>query len=100
MAAAVVLVPHRIGADRAHWGGSGCEGAKVSRRNLVWLAAIIVVAVVVWIAAGWLWGVLAGVATLVVSEVVERGARRRRIAERGGEAPSVRGTVDARRKRR
>ncbi len=51
---------------------------RVSIRNLVWLAAIVVVFVVVWIAAGFWTGVLAGVAALVVSEVYERIARARR----------------------
>ena len=72
----------------------------MSRRNLVWLGAIVVVGVVVTLVAGWLWGVLAAAATLAVSEVVERAARRRRLAATGGEAPSLRGAVDSRRKRR
>lgn len=72
----------------------------MSKRNLIWLAAIVVVTVVVWIAAGWLWGVLAGVATLVISEVVERSARAKRLAASGGQAPSVSGAIGARRKRR
>jgi len=72
----------------------------MSKRNLIWLAAIAIVTVVVWVAAGWLWGVLAGVATLVISEVVERSARAKRLAASGGDAPSVSDAIGARRKRR
>lgn len=50
----------------------------MSTRNLYWLVAIVVVGIVLWVAAGWLWGLLGAVVTLVVSEVVERAARRRR----------------------
>lgn len=72
----------------------------MSKRNLIWLAAVVVVTVVVWVAAGWLGGVLAGVATLAISEVVERTIRARRVAASGGEAPSVRDVIGSRRKRR
>lgn len=72
----------------------------MNKRNLVWLGAIVVVTVVVWIAAGWLWGILAGVATLVVSEVVERSARAKRLAASGADAPSVKNAIGSRRKRR
>ena len=49
----------------------------MSKRNIVWLVAIVVVGVAVAFAAGWLWGLLAAVVVLVVSEVVERTRRRR-----------------------
>lgn len=73
----------------------------MNRRNVVWLAVIVVVGVVVVVAAGWLWGVLAALATLVVSEVVERGRRARLRAERGADAPrsGVRDLVKSRRRR-
>ena len=73
----------------------------MSRRNVIWLVAIVVVGAVVWIAAGWLWGLLAAVATLVVSEVVERRRRARLRRERGADAPqvSVRDAVKQRRRR-
>lgn len=54
------------------------QTAAVSTRNLYWLVAIVAVGVVVWLMAGWLWGIIGAVATLVASEVVERVARRRR----------------------
>ncbi len=72
----------------------------MSKRNLIWLAAVVAVTVIVWVAAGWLWGVLAGAATLVASEVVERTARARRVAASGGVTPSVRDAIGSRRKRR
>lgn len=72
----------------------------MSKRNLIWLAVIAVVTIVVWISAGWLWGILAGVATLVVSETVERAARKRRVAASGADMPSVRDAIGSRRKRR
>ena len=72
----------------------------MSKRNLIWLVAIVVVTVVVWVAAGWLWGLLAGIATLVVSEVIERSARKRRVAASGADMPSVRSAIGDRRKRR
>lgn len=71
----------------------------MSRRNVIWSVAIVVVAVVVWIAAGWLWGVLAAIATLVVSEVVERQRRARLRRERGDAPPaSVRDVIKQRRR--
>lgn len=51
---------------------------RVSTRNVVWLVIIVVVGIVVGIAAGPWWGVLAAAGVLVVSEVVERGRRRAR----------------------
>lgn len=71
----------------------------MSKRNLVWLVAIVVVGAVAWITAGPLWGLVAAVATLLVSEVVERVVRARRRAVRGLAATSVRDGVEARRRR-
>ncbi|MCB0966453.1 MAG: hypothetical protein KDB37_06420 [Ilumatobacter sp.] len=68
----------------------------MSKRNIVWLVAIVVVGVAVAFAAGWLWGLLAAVVVLVVSEVVERTRRRRR----GVSAPSVGAAIGSRRRRR
>jgi uncharacterized protein involved in cysteine biosynthesis len=50
----------------------------VSKRNLYWLIAVVVVGVVLWLAVSWLAGVIGAAATLVVSETVERTRRRRR----------------------
>ncbi|MEO6651829.1 MAG: hypothetical protein ABIP17_04135 [Ilumatobacteraceae bacterium] len=57
----------------------------MSKRNTIWLVAIIVVAVVVWIAAGFLWALLAAAVTLVASEAIERTARKRRVAAKGAD---------------
>jgi hypothetical protein len=51
---------------------------RVSTRNLVWLAVIVVALVIGWIASGFWVGVIAAVAVLVVSEVYERIARAKR----------------------
>lgn len=73
----------------------------MSKRNIAWLVAIIAVGVVVWIASGVVWGLLAAAATLGISEVVERQIRKRRRAARGDtSAPSLRDAVTKRRKRR
>ena len=73
----------------------------MSRRNVIWLVAIVVVGAVIWVAAGWLWGILAAVATLVVSEVVDRQRRARLRRERGADGPqaSVRDVIKQRRGR-
>lgn len=72
----------------------------MSKRNIIWLVAIVAVAAVVWVVAGVLWGLGAGVAVLVISEVVERQARRRRQEARGGTASrSLRDEIDARKER-
>jgi hypothetical protein len=70
---------------------------RMSRRNMVWLAAILIAGVTVGAAAGWLPGVAAAVAVLVVSEVVERVLRRRRSRTHGTEVPSVRAAVKRKR---
>jgi hypothetical protein len=51
---------------------------KLKPNQLVWLAAIIVVGVVVGIAFGALWGLGAAAITLAASEATERVARSRR----------------------
>lgn len=68
---------------------------------MVWLVAIVVVGAVVWILAGWLWGLLAALAALVVSEVVERNRRSRLRRERGDDTAgvSVRDAIGQRRRR-
>ena len=55
----------------------------MSKRNVAWLIVVIGVFVLVGITAGWLWGAIAGVAALVVSETYERDRRRRMRAARG-----------------
>ena len=72
----------------------------MSKRNLMWLGAIVVVGVVVWIAAGLIWGLVAGAAVLVVSEVVERLRRRRRAQATGVPPRSVGDLIKVRRRRR
>jgi uncharacterized protein involved in cysteine biosynthesis len=47
----------------------------VSKTNIVWLIAIIVIGVVVVQAAGWLAGLIAALVVLAISEVVERRRR-------------------------
>lgn len=73
----------------------------MSRRNVAWLVVIVAVGLVVGVFVGWLWGVLAALATLVVSEVVERSRRARLRRERGADAPRarVRDVVTSRRRR-
>lgn len=72
----------------------------MGRRNLIWLAIIVVVAVVGSIVfEAVLVGVLLGLAVLVVSEIVERTRRRRVAADAGTEVPSLRSAVTSRRKR-
>lgn len=59
----------------------------VSRRNLVWFAIIVIAAAVGWFVGGWQVAVGAAVLALIVSEVVERLARRKRrhLAATGGD---------------
>ena len=49
-------------------------------RNIVWLAVIVAVGLIGWLAFGLVVGLVAAAITLVVSEVVERWARARRRA--------------------
>ncbi len=60
----------------------------MSKRNMIWLAVVVVIGGVVWLIAGFLWGLLAAVVTLVVSEVIERTARQRRLNAKGA-APAT-----------
>jgi hypothetical protein len=50
----------------------------VSKRNMTWLAVVVAVGALVWLAFGIVLGLLAATATLVVSEVVERRERAKR----------------------
>lgn len=72
----------------------------VTRRNVVWLVAVLAAGVVVGVLAGWLWGVAAAIVTLVVSEIVER-TRRARVRRARGDATrvGVRDVVGSRRRR-
>jgi uncharacterized BrkB/YihY/UPF0761 family membrane protein len=54
----------------------------MSKRNMLWLVAVIVVGLVGWLAVSWLVGIIGAVVTLAISEFVERRARRRRRAAR------------------
>ena len=49
-------------------------------RNMVWLAVIVAVGLIGWLAFGLVVGLIAAAVTLVVSEVFERAARARRRA--------------------
>lgn len=73
----------------------------MSKRNIAWLAAIVVIGGIVWIAANFVWGLVAAIVTLVVSEVVQRTARQRRRAARGqASGTELKDVVNARRRRR
>jgi hypothetical protein len=50
----------------------------VSKRNMIWLAAIVAVGVLGWLVLGVVWGLVAAAVTLAASEVVERRARAQR----------------------
>ncbi len=52
----------------------------MSKRNIIWLVVVIAVGVIGWLAFGIVVGLLAAVATLIVSEVIERRARTKRRA--------------------
>jgi NADH:ubiquinone oxidoreductase subunit 3 (subunit A) len=52
----------------------------MTKRNMAWLAAVLAVGVLGWIAVGIVVGLLAAAAMLVVSEVIERRARTKRRA--------------------
>jgi uncharacterized protein involved in cysteine biosynthesis len=56
----------------------------VSKRNMIWLAVVIVVGVIGWLAIGIVAGLVAAAVSLAISEVIERRARaRRRRASQG-----------------
>ncbi len=50
----------------------------MTKRNMAWLAAVLAVGVLGWIAVGIVVGLIAAAAMLVVSEVIERRARTKR----------------------
>jgi len=50
----------------------------VSKRNMTWLIAVIVVGVIAWLTIGIIAGLVAAAVMLAVSEVVERRARAQR----------------------
>lgn len=52
------------------------------KRNVVWLAVIIAVGLLGWLAFGIIVGLLAAVAALILSEIIERRARAKRRAAR------------------
>ncbi len=54
----------------------------MSKRNMTWLAVVLVIGALGWLAFGIVAGLVAAAATLVVSEVVERRARTKRRSPR------------------
>ena len=52
----------------------------MSKRNIIWLIAIIAVGVVGWLSVGIVFGLIAAAVVLAVSEVIERRARAQRRA--------------------
>jgi len=60
------------------------RGSHVSKRNMIWLAVVLAVGVLGWLAFGIAAGLIAAAVALVVSEVVERRARKQRRAARDG----------------
>ena len=50
----------------------------MSKRNMTWLVAVIIVGVIAWLTIGIIAGLVAAAAMLAVSEVVERRARAQR----------------------
>lgn len=50
----------------------------MSKRNMIWLAAVIAVGAIVWFTLGVVAGLVAAALMLVISEVVERRARAQR----------------------
>ncbi|HUF96967.1 MAG TPA: hypothetical protein VMM60_02485 [Ilumatobacter sp.] len=62
----------------------------MSKRNAIWLGAILAVGVTLWAAFGPMWGIIGAVVVLAASEIVERTRRKnRRAANGGGPTPSV-----------
>lgn len=58
----------------------------MSKRNMIWLAAVIAVGVIAWLTAGIIAGLVAAAVVLAASELVERRARAER-RRASGEAP-------------
>ena len=52
----------------------------MSKRNIIWLIAIIAVGVIGWLTVGIVFGLVAAAVVLAVSEVIERRARAQRRA--------------------
>ena len=52
----------------------------MSKRNIIWLIAIIAVGVFGWLTVGIVFGLIAAAVVLLVSEVIERRARAQRRA--------------------
>ena len=50
----------------------------VSKRNLFWLVVVIAVGLAAFFVVSWKAGLAAAIATLVLSEIVERTARKKR----------------------
>lgn len=50
----------------------------MSKRNMIWLVAVIAVGAIAWVALGVVAGLVATAVMLAVSEVVERRARAQR----------------------
>lgn len=72
----------------------------MSKRNVVWLVAIVAAGVVLTVALSWVWGLIGAGVTLVISEVVERSRRRRRRAGGNGSGSPLREAIDERRRKR
>ncbi len=47
----------------------------MSKRNMIWLAIVVAVGVIAWLAANIVVGLIAAAIVLAISEVVERRAR-------------------------
>lgn len=67
---------------------------------MIWLAAVVIVGVVVTLIAGVVWGSIGAGATLLASEVVERTRRQRLRKARGAEGSALRDAIGSRRRRR
>ncbi len=52
----------------------------MSKRNLIWLIVVVAVGVIVGVLTAWWAGLIAAAIVLAISEIVERAARRRRLA--------------------
>jgi hypothetical protein len=72
----------------------------VSKTNAIWLTAIVVVGVAVTVATSIGWGLAAAGITLVVSEVAQRAARKRRQVGSGAATGSPLRSLLSRRRRR
>lgn len=73
----------------------------MSKRNAVWLGAVILVGASLWLAFSIVWGIVGAIGVLVASEIIERSRRRKRRAARGaGTSPSVLDVMKRQRPRR